>query len=220
MKKKDRIFDLEEAKKALISTLTLRRKHKIPEILKSGEEPTGYSIYSEVNPTYGYKDTKAKMGVYIKRFGLLGTYAKMSRFTQDEWEQYLLYEMELREKEKMELMQETGVEAPGDFNIICEKGLGMGFLGNLKLVKMIAKVAADNSPESIYQVHIVNAPWIFAKLYNMVKGFVDADTRTKINIYNNVPTEFFRKHLDTSKLPKEYGGDADVEVGTPLDARK
>mmetsp|Transcript_19021 Transcript_19021/g.23337 ORF Transcript_19021/g.23337 Transcript_19021/m.23337 type:complete len:230 (-) Transcript_19021:612-1301(-) len=153
-KSKDRIFDVEAAKAGLIATLKIRRKHKIDSYRTAGENPQGYDKYVEINPAFAYKDPKAKLVVGIQRFGLLGTYTKMSHFTDDQWELYLLHQSELRDRMRRELREETGVESPGDFNIICEKGLGMGFLGNIKLIKMIARIAGDHSPEAIYQVHI------------------------------------------------------------------
>jgi len=49
--------------------------------------------------------------------------------------------------------------------------------------KSNAGIDKQNYPEFLYSVTVVNAPWIFPTLFNFVKGFIDPNTREKIQFF-------------------------------------
>ena len=50
------------------------------------------------------------------------------------------------------------------------------------LVKIAAQIGSDYYPEIMGNMFVVNAPYLFAGVWAMVKGFLDERTRNKIQI--------------------------------------
>jgi hypothetical protein len=50
------------------------------------------------------------------------------------------------------------------------------------LVKLAAKVGSDYYPEIMGNLYIVNAPFLFAGIWTVIKSFIDEKTRAKIKI--------------------------------------
>mmetsp|Transcript_2639 Transcript_2639/g.3344 ORF Transcript_2639/g.3344 Transcript_2639/m.3344 type:complete len:131 (-) Transcript_2639:205-597(-) len=121
-----------------------------------------------------------------------------------------------------ELSEECGEEVTGYISIADMKGLGLGMMNPTRvgILKMLAGIAAENYPETVDKIIIVNAPWVFSRLYEFAKGFLDADTVSKFTISNKPLTELFPDVFDLDLLPKEYGGNNDIVVPHPLDARR
>lgn len=64
------------------------------------------------------------------------------------------------------------------------------------LVKTASKITADNYPESLGQLMICNAPWVFTGVWSMIKGWIDEVTRKKINIVGGGYTKELLKYID------------------------
>jgi hypothetical protein len=61
-------------------------------------------------------------------------------------------------------------------------------------------------PERAKVIFIVNAPWIFPLLWNLVSLFVDQATKIKIQVlYSH---DALQAHIATDQLPIRYGGTA------------
>jgi hypothetical protein len=50
------------------------------------------------------------------------------------------------------------------------------------LVKLAAQVGSDYYPEIMGNLYIVNAPFLFAGIWTIIKSFIDEKTRAKIRI--------------------------------------
>mmetsp|Transcript_10541 Transcript_10541/g.12100 ORF Transcript_10541/g.12100 Transcript_10541/m.12100 type:complete len:289 (-) Transcript_10541:516-1382(-) len=209
-KKKDRVFDVAEAKKKMIPSLEIRKKYSIDEMRINGKEPERFEEFYKLWPSFTYKDEKAKTIVSIERFGYLGNYINSKALPLEVWEECTLWVLQLNNVMRKELRESTGAEAPGSIQIIDLKGLGLGLLNRLSFVKLLTGVFQDHGPESVMEIHVINGPWVLPRLYNAVKPFLDPDTQNKIKIHKKVPYEMFRDRLDPAMLPKEWGGDRDI----------
>ncbi len=65
-------------------------------------------------------------------------------------------------------------------------GAHLGTLNSngLFLLRMAAKLASDNYPETLGAYIIMNAPGFFPLLWAVVKGFIDEKTRNKIKVFS------------------------------------
>lgn len=60
-------------------------------------------------------------------------------------------------------------------------GFGMGKLTSLKgLLQKGSGIMQDNYPETLGNMYIINAPFIFTAAWAIVKNFVDEKTQKKI----------------------------------------
>jgi hypothetical protein len=68
---------------------------------------------------------------------------------------------------------------------------------------------------------ITFAPAIFTTIFATIKGFLDPVTASKVKVFGTSKSEVekmahtLRTIMDPKLLPKEFGGESDVEVGYP-----
>jgi hypothetical protein len=53
---------------------------------------------------------------------------------------------------------------------------------------------------------MVNTSWMFALIWNIVKGFVDEKTRNKMTVLKSNYTDELLKWVDKDNLPSIFGG--------------
>lgn len=69
-----------------------------------------------------------------------------------------------------------------------------------------AKVGQDYYPECMGKFYIINAPYLFAGIWAVVKQFLDEVTVSKIKIMSTGHKEELLKQIDAENLPVEFGG--------------
>jgi len=74
------------------------------------------------------------------------------------------------------------------------------------LVKTASKISADNYPEIMGHMMIVNAPYLFSGVWSMIKGWIDEKTRNKIQIIGGGYTKKLLEHIDEDQLASFLGG--------------
>jgi len=70
---------------------------------------------------------------------------------------------------------------------------------------------ADNYPERLGHMLIINTPWVFSIIWKIVSPFIDAKTKAKIHIIYGKYTEDLLKFIPAESLPKEYGGSCECK---------
>lgn len=74
------------------------------------------------------------------------------------------------------------------------------------LVQHASKITQDFYPESLGQLMIVNAPWVFTGVWTIIKGWLDEVTRNKIQIVGGGYTKELLKYIDEDQLAEFLGG--------------
>lgn len=106
--------------------------------------------------------------------------------------------------------------------IIDGTGLGLGTLANIKLIKSITSMGKAFFPETTASATIVNAPWIFAKVYGVISPLLTEVMRRKVCILDTHFQDGFEAHCEGIKcadLPNFLGGevsDAQCPFPTPV----
>jgi len=224
-KSKNRLFQLQPAEERLYNTFRWRRQHKVDDVRRSieiGAFPPGYDFYwNEVRPRLQWIDPQTGRLVHMEKFGLLCQHVKTDAFTDEQWNQFFIYDLEnillkVRNESKM-----RGFEIGVQIVIVDMRGFGFGFLNRLRLFKLMNNLAAIHYPELAGPMLLMNTPWAFTRCYSMVKYILDTDTASKFVVSSNFSKELVQKVIcDASLLPEEYGGESKMRLGVPLHARK
>jgi len=88
-----------------------------------------------------------------------------------------------------------------------------------KFLKRTAVTDSSHYPELLDSMLIVNAPPMLAFAWRVIRTWVDAETREKIDILSEAAPEMARARLhklaDPSSLPRQYGGTGPPLAGWP-----
>ncbi|KAJ5145462.1 uncharacterized protein N7515_000026 [Penicillium bovifimosum] len=72
-------------------------------------------------------------------------------------------------------------------------------------VKFILKCFEANYPESLGQLLIHNAPWIFSGIWKLIHGWMDPVVASKVHFTRSIAD--LDKFIPRNQIPKEFGGD-------------
>lgn len=96
-------------------------------------------------------------------------------------------------------------------SIIDLSGIGLSdftgpIMGN---VKQISGITGEHYPERSYQIFILNPPFLFTSVWNLIKQFMDKNTVAKTHVIKDKKsaTRKLLEFIDAKDLPKEYGGE-------------
>jgi len=67
-----------------------------------------------------------------------------------------------------------------------------------------------NYPETLFACHIINAPWVFPYIFNIVKPLLSMRTLSKVQIYDSGAKwkDVLKAALPAKSYPQSYGGQA------------
>lgn len=212
-KNSTREFQVEQAFERTRNVLDFKYKYNV------FQKPDHFEEFRKVYPRFAYKDTSLKKVLLFTRMGEFVTHAHFNHFSELQWQQSIGFEMESVEQGMRELANEAQVENRGYYAISDCKGLGLGALSQKKATIFLANVSGENYPEMIEKVYLINVPWIFEKIYGMVKPLLDPHTVSKFHMFSGIPPEF-KTHFNQEQLPKEFGGKSEKSVPYPLDCGK
>ncbi|KAJ5436844.1 hypothetical protein N7445_007729 [Penicillium cf. griseofulvum] len=74
-------------------------------------------------------------------------------------------------------------------------------------VKFISKCFEANYPESLGQLLIHNAPWIFSGIWKLIQGWLDPVVASKVHFTRSVTD--LDKYIPRDTIPKEFAGEGD-----------
>jgi len=82
-------------------------------------------------------------------------------------------------------------------------------VGNIMAyLKAINAVSQEHYPERSFMMIIVNAPWGFSTIWNLIKRFLDPEYAKQIQIFSSISKakSELLKHIASENLPVRYGG--------------
>ncbi|KAF9161508.1 hypothetical protein BGX21_002041, partial [Mortierella sp. AD011] len=87
---------------------------------------------------------------------------------------------------------------------------GMGFhqlhMEGLNMLKSLTDMDQKAYPERLGKLFIVNSPFVFVKVYSMIKKWLDPGVIEKIHILGKDYKSVLLKHIDDENLPEFLGG--------------
>ena len=102
-------------------------------------------------------------------------------------------------------------------SIMDMKGVGITKAGSVySYVQRVSGVSQNYYPERLGKLYIVNAPWGFATVFSVVKGFLDPVTVNKIHVLGSGYQAELLKQIPKENLPEILGGSCHCEGGCSL----
>eukprot|EP00250_Pteridium_aquilinum_P014362 c21939_g1_i3 orf=411-2249(-) len=206
---KARKFDVEKTKHMWADMLQWRKDFGADTI----EEDFDYTELDEVKKYYPHGShgvDKEGRPVYIERLGKVDPNKLMQVTTV---ERYLKYHVVEFEKSLNKKFPACSVASKKHINstttILDVSGLGLKNMSKTarELLMQIHKIDADNYPETLHRMFIINAGAGFRLLWNSIKGFLDPKTTAKICVLGNKFQSKLLEVIDASQLPEFLGGD-------------
>ena len=97
------------------------------------------------------------------------------------------------------------------------KGVGLSKVGSVyAYVKEASAISQNYYPERLGKMYLINAPWGFASVFSVVKGFLDPVTVKKIHVLGSGYQSELLAQVPAENLPKQFGGYCDCQGGCAL----
>ncbi|KAI5060410.1 hypothetical protein GOP47_0025192 [Adiantum capillus-veneris] len=204
-----RKFDIEKTKNMWVDMLHWRKEFGADTI----EEDFDYTELVEVRKHYpqGHHGLdKEGRPIYIERLGKVEPNKLMQVTTVERYLKYHVLEFERSLNKKFPACSVAAKKHIDSTTTILDvAGLGLKNVSRSArdLVLRIHKIDADNYPETLHKMFIINAGPGFRLLWNSIKGFLDPKTTSKISVLGNKYQSRLLEVIDASQLPEFLGGD-------------
>ncbi|KAF8458220.1 putative phosphatidylinositol transporter [Kalaharituber pfeilii] len=212
-----RKFVHENAKQMFIDCEKWRKEFGVDDLMKNFvyvEKPKVFEYY----PQYYHKTDKDGRPVYIEKLGKIDLNAMYKITTAERMLQNLVVEYEKLANPRLPACsRKSGVIIETCCTIMDFKGVGLTSFGSVySYVKSASAISQNYYPERLGKLYIINAPWGFASVFNIVKGFLDPVTVEKIHVLGSGYQKDLLAQVPKENLPKEFGGTCECEGGCQL----
>lgn len=83
-------------------------------------------------------------------------------------------------------------------------------------VRQASAISQNYYPERLGKLYLINAPWGFSSVFNVVKGFLDPVTVNKIHVLGSGYKKELLEQVPPENLPVQFGGTCQCEGGCEL----
>ena len=78
--------------------------------------------------------------------------------------------------------------------------------------RKIVEIDTKYYPETLSEAIMINCPWIFPKIWSLVKPWIDPNTAAKFHFVGKHFQEFLFERVAPDQVPREFGGTAEIEL--------
>ncbi|MDI1485020.1 MAG: cytosolic factor, phosphatidylinositol/phosphatidylcholine transfer protein [Ramalina farinacea] len=202
-----RKFNVEHAKKMFIECEQWRKDFGVDELVRTfdyKEKPQVFEYY----PQYYHKTDKDGRPVYIEHMGKIDLGAMYKITTAERMLQNLVVEYEKMTDPRLPACsRKSGHLLETCCSIMDLKGVGVTRVPSVySYVKQASAISQNYYPERLGKLYLVNAPWGFASVFSVVKGFLDPVTVAKIHVLGTGYQNELLGQVPKENLPKSLGG--------------
>lgn len=83
-------------------------------------------------------------------------------------------------------------------------------------VKSVSSLSQNYYPERLGRLYIINAPWGFSTVWNIISGWLDPVTVQKIHVLGSGYQKELLNQVPAENLPVEFGGKCNCPGGCPM----
>jgi len=204
-----RKFDVQKAMDMFLHCEKWRQEKKVDEIFatfKFDEQAAVNQLY----PRYYHKTDKEGRPIYVEVLNNLDLEQLFKVTTRERLEQNFIYEYERLLRIRLPACsKQAGKHIETGCTILDLKNCSVMQALKIKdLLRFIVDTGQNYYPETMGMTFIVNAPWLFDTIWNIVKIWMDEVTVNKIKIYKagkDYKQDLFQ-YVDPANLPFSLGG--------------
>lgn len=201
-----RKWDVAAAKQMLAECERWRRDFGVDELVAHFNFEEKKQV-DEIYPQFYHKTDKEGRPVYIERLGTVDI-GKLRKITTEQRQlQCLVFEYEKMLKERFPKCSEAiGHPVETSCTILDLSGVGLlQFYQVQGYVQKAAHIGQNYYPETMGKFYIVNAPWLFSKVWGVIKPWLDPVTVAKIHIPSDAKKALLEQ-IPAENLPYDLGG--------------
>jgi len=212
-----RQFDIVKAKAMLLDTEKWRKEFGVDEI-RTNFKFTEKAEVDKYYPQYYHKTDKDGRPIYIQQLGKLDVTALYNITTQDRMLKQLVHEYETFVTERIPASSKAiGHPVETTCSILDLHNVSLvSFYKVKEYVNAASAIGQDRYPESMGKFYIINAPWGFSAVWNVIKGWLDPVTVAKIDILGSSYKDKLLAQIPAENLPKQFGGKCECPGGCSL----
>ena len=156
--------------------------------------------------------------MYIEQLGKVDLTAMYKITTAERMLQNLAVEYEkLADPRLPACSRKAGTLLETCCSVLDLKGVGLSSVSSVYgYVKQASAISQNYYPERLGKMYLINAPWGFSTVFNVVKGFLDPVTVQKIHVLGSGYQKDLLAQVPKENLPKQFGGTCDCEGGCAL----
>ncbi|KAI1007565.1 Sec14 cytosolic factor [Podosphaera aphanis] len=212
-----RKFDVAAAEEMFIATEKWRKEINLDELTRNfvyTEKEQVFAYY----PQYYHKTDKDGRPLYIEQLGKIDLTALYKITTQERMLNNLAVEYEkVGDPRLPACSRKSGMLQETCCTIMDLKGVGVSKIGSVySYVKQASAISQNYYPERLGRLYIINAPWGFSSVFNIVKGWLDPVTVDKIHILGSGFKKELLSQVPAENLPKMFGGSCECAGGCPM----
>lgn len=217
-----RNFDLDKALEMFHNHLNFRKEWKLDSMVDSSIGPLpamclesrfpNLQVIKDSYPFAYHKTNKDGLPLYVDCIGAMNAKRILDANLEDELMRFFVWQGETTQHVRLPCCtMAAGRVCWKSFFILDMTGFSITSLLTPRtkaFFKAFSKIFADNYPESVERMVIVNAPWIFTTVWSFVSPLVDIRTRNKIAIHGGAKEykAVLDGLMDAENLPTQYGG--------------
>jgi len=169
-------------------------------------------------PQYYHKTDKEGRPLYIERLGKVNTAEMYKISSQDRLLQNLVCEYEKNNNQRLPACSKAvGHPVETSCTILDLAGVGVRQFWDVKTyVGEASKIGQDRYPETMGKFYMINAPWGFSTVWNVIKGWLDPVTQAKVKILGSSYQKELLEDIDAGSLPHDLGGTCNCKEGCSL----
>ncbi|KIO27078.1 hypothetical protein M407DRAFT_243441 [Tulasnella calospora MUT 4182] len=202
-----RKFDLPKTKLMWDASEKWRKEEAVDQLLHF-DFPEGPEVM-KYYPQYYHKTDKDGRPVYIEQLGKLDIVALYKVTTQERLVKRLVSQYEQFLHERLPATSKVvGHPVETSCTILDLGGVSlMQFYKVSDYVQKASNIGQNYYPECMGKFYIINAPWMFSSVWNLIKPWLDEVTVAKIEIIGKDYKPQLLQQIPKENLPKEFGGE-------------
>ncbi|OOF96624.1 hypothetical protein ASPCADRAFT_206809 [Aspergillus carbonarius ITEM 5010] len=212
-----RKFDVAAAKTMFVDCEKWRKDFGTDELVRTFEYNEKAQVF-QYYPQYYHKTDKDGRPVYIEKLGKIDLNAMYKITTAERMLQNLVTEYEkLADPRLPACSRKAGKLLETCCTIMDLKGVGITSVPSVYgYVKQASAISQNYYPERLGKLYLINAPWGFSSVFNVVKGFLDPVTVNKIHVLGSGYKKDLLAQVPAENLPVEFGGSCSCAGGCEL----
>ncbi|KAK6543180.1 cytosolic factor, phosphatidylinositol/phosphatidylcholine transfer protein [Orbilia ellipsospora] len=212
-----RKFDVQLSKAMYIKAEKWRKEKDLDNLVRTWTYPEKPKVF-EYYPQYYHKTDKDGRPVYIEKLGNIDL-SKLHEITNEgrmldnlavEYERFADPRLPACSRKAGRLLETC-------CTIMDLKGVSiLRVPSTYNYLKQASAISQDYYPERLGKLFIINAPWGFTSVWNIVSGWLDPVTVKKIKVLGTSYKDDLLRQIASENLPVEFGGTCTCEGGCQL----